>query len=258
MCDPDRGVPHRGSLGGRDRPYGPPHGASDSQAKSRCGTLLLYDPSQRPFSRSQLASDLGGAMGIRTPDLLHAMQALYQLSYSPLAATHVEPPAARRQCTRPWRSAVVAQHRFGKGSGVVLEQAPAVTAAAENRPGAIRQRADRAPQLFWQAEQPCRPEPDGRAMADHDGERPWLKAFCDPLHDRARALGDHRRRFSIRRKPGSVLPRVAGPDLDVCQPLPGAPVTFPQILLGRHGEPGQPGEWRRGGRSEDRPPPTPG
>ena len=25
-------------------------------------------------------------MGIRTPDLLHAMQALYQLSYSPLGA----------------------------------------------------------------------------------------------------------------------------------------------------------------------------
>src|ERR1022692_1115846 len=38
-----------------------------------CGTLLLYAPSQRPFSRSQLASDLRGAMGIRTPDLLHAM-----------------------------------------------------------------------------------------------------------------------------------------------------------------------------------------
>ncbi len=28
----------------------------------------------------------GGATGIRTPDLLHAMQALYQLSYSPSAA----------------------------------------------------------------------------------------------------------------------------------------------------------------------------
>jgi len=29
---------------------------------------------------------LGGAKGIRTLDLLHAMQALYQLSYSPEAA----------------------------------------------------------------------------------------------------------------------------------------------------------------------------
>ena len=34
----------------------------------------------------QIAADLrkmSGATGIRTPDLLHAMQALYQLSYSP-------------------------------------------------------------------------------------------------------------------------------------------------------------------------------
>ena len=42
-------------------------------------------------------SDLGGATGIRTPDLLHAMQALYQLSYSPSSATAV----------RRWRLASV-------------------------------------------------------------------------------------------------------------------------------------------------------
>jgi hypothetical protein len=30
---------------------------------------------------------LGGAKGTRTPGLLHAMQALYQLSYSPSDAT---------------------------------------------------------------------------------------------------------------------------------------------------------------------------
>ncbi len=35
-------------------------------------------------------------MGIRTPDLLHAMQALYQLSYSPSASA-----------SRPWRHASV-------------------------------------------------------------------------------------------------------------------------------------------------------
>src|SRR6266705_4737186 len=38
-------------------------------------------------------------MGIRTPDLLHAMQALYQLSYSPSGAPG-PPAAAPRQCTR--------------------------------------------------------------------------------------------------------------------------------------------------------------
>jgi hypothetical protein len=37
-------------------------------------------PIRRPPRRVCLA---GGAKGIRTPDLLHAMQALYQLSYSP-------------------------------------------------------------------------------------------------------------------------------------------------------------------------------
>ena len=37
------------------------------------------------FSRSQQASELGkrGAKGIRTPDLLHAMQTRYQLRHSP-------------------------------------------------------------------------------------------------------------------------------------------------------------------------------
>src|SRR5215471_2208376 len=53
---------------------------ADSLADRTCSKTTL--------SLSQCASDLGwgGAMGIRTPDLLHAMQALYQLSYSP--ATH--------------------------------------------------------------------------------------------------------------------------------------------------------------------------
>ena len=43
---------------------------------------------QSDIRRSKQAFDLGkrGAKGIRTPDLLHAMQALYQLSYSPSGA----------------------------------------------------------------------------------------------------------------------------------------------------------------------------
>ena len=56
----------------------------------RCCILLLYK------ARELGAQDFefiyltwGGATGIRTPDLLHAMQALYQLSYSPSAATAV-------------------------------------------------------------------------------------------------------------------------------------------------------------------------
>src|SRR5664279_6242812 len=40
---------------------------------------------RRPRSRGEgmTAKIVGGATGARTPDLLHAMQALFQLSYSP-------------------------------------------------------------------------------------------------------------------------------------------------------------------------------
>ena len=59
---------------------------------------------QRPPDLRKLC----GAMGIRTPDLLHAMQALYQLSYSPKTRRPSEPTlrlsAAPRQCTRNRRT----------------------------------------------------------------------------------------------------------------------------------------------------------
>src|SRR5215472_18686817 len=45
--------------------------------------------------RPKMPLTWGGAMGIRTPDLLHAMQALYQLSYSP--ATRSGLPSHRSQ-----------------------------------------------------------------------------------------------------------------------------------------------------------------
>lgn len=46
-------------------------------------------PAETTLPRTQTGQgfaflNLRGAMGIRTPDLLHAMQALYQLSYSPV------------------------------------------------------------------------------------------------------------------------------------------------------------------------------
>jgi hypothetical protein len=49
---------------------------------------------------------LGGAEGTRTPDLLHAMQALFRLSYSPttkimLAEAQLEPQDALRCGTLP-------------------------------------------------------------------------------------------------------------------------------------------------------------
>jgi hypothetical protein len=36
------------------------------------------------FSAAETAADLGGAEGIRTPGLLHAMEARYQLRHSPV------------------------------------------------------------------------------------------------------------------------------------------------------------------------------
>ncbi len=36
------------------------------------------------MSEAQRAESNGGPMGIRTPDLFHAMEALYQLSYWPI------------------------------------------------------------------------------------------------------------------------------------------------------------------------------
>src|SRR6266702_3972140 len=89
--------------------------------------------------------DLGGATGIRTPDLLHAMQALYQLSYSPSAATAVRRwrPASVQELRGRWsqptaftrphqraRSAVIAEHRLGQRACVVLQQPPAAPAPA--------------------------------------------------------------------------------------------------------------------------------
>jgi hypothetical protein len=59
------------------------------------GLLVGLQALKRAFPRSQHAFELRkcGAKGIRTPDLLHAMQALYQLSYSPSAVVSGPPTA---------------------------------------------------------------------------------------------------------------------------------------------------------------------
>ncbi len=54
------------------------------------GDLLLYFAAVRAgiwrLTAAKTASDLGGAEGIRTPGLLHAMEARYQLRHSPVRA----------------------------------------------------------------------------------------------------------------------------------------------------------------------------
>src|SRR5665647_3154366 len=49
----------------------------------RCRTRLESGHEKGPSRRAERASDLGGDTGNRTPDLLLAKQALYQLSYVP-------------------------------------------------------------------------------------------------------------------------------------------------------------------------------
>ena len=73
----------------------------------------------------------GGAKGTRTPGLLHAMQALYQLSYSPsrCASTRRQRHASVQDLRR---SAVVAEHGLGQCSGVVLDEPPPATTTAED------------------------------------------------------------------------------------------------------------------------------
>ena len=46
-------------------------------------TRLDYGHERGPSRQTEWASDLGGDTGNRTPDLLLAKQALYQLSYVP-------------------------------------------------------------------------------------------------------------------------------------------------------------------------------
>ncbi len=64
--------------------------------------------SGRTIPRTREGKGIGGATGIRTLDLLHAMQALSQLSYSPTRGRMVQQPAiVARQSSRMDRDAYV-------------------------------------------------------------------------------------------------------------------------------------------------------
>src|SRR5689334_3103888 len=124
------------------------------------------------------------------------MQALYQLSYSPsaVASTRLQRLASVQDLTR---SAVVAEHWLRECSGVVLNEPPPAAPAAEDRPGAVGQRADRAPEIFGKAEQASGAQAQRRSVADHDREGPGRQGIGDPLHRGAGTVGDGRGGFSL-------------------------------------------------------------
>src|SRR5215472_14609380 len=101
---------------------------------------------------SNIRTKKSGAKGTRTPGLLHAMQALYQLSYSPSAAASTRRlrPVSVQDLRR---STVIAEYWLRECSGVVLDEPPPAAPAAENRPGAVGKRANHAPEFFREGEE---------------------------------------------------------------------------------------------------------
>src|SRR5690242_18797615 len=191
-----------------------------------------------------------GAKGTRTPGLLHAMQALYQLSYSPSAAASTRQQRhASVQDLR--RSAVVAENRFGQCSGVVLHEPPPAAPTAEDRPGAVGQWADRTPQFFGESEQTGGTQAQRCSVADHYREGPRRQGIGDPFHRGAGPVGDGCGGLTLGGAPLGMLHRVTCADFGVGEPFPQSAVTLAQVLVQSHGEPGEPGQWCCRGGSAD-------
>jgi hypothetical protein len=112
-------------------------------------------------------------MGIRTPDLLHAMQALYQLSYSPSradlpgsSATPVYKNRLLHVAGIPGAFRVWLQVR--KDTDIVMQKAPAVTSPRQHRPVTVTKRPE-YPRLPRDLEQPRDGHAERRAVGHHDG-----------------------------------------------------------------------------------------
>ena len=61
------------------------------------GPLLNLPQTDPSFASGEIGFMAYGAMGIRTPDLLNAIEALYQLSYDPLSK-HIQNSKPLTQC----------------------------------------------------------------------------------------------------------------------------------------------------------------
>src|ERR1022692_4062148 len=201
-----------------------------------------------------------GATETRTPDLLHAMQALYQLSYSPSGAP--SPPGPQRHASvqeTPQPSSPAAtsaaspastpdrgsqsrgRNRLGQLADIVLQQPPPAGPAAEDGPGAGPQRADHAFR-GRKPEQARHAEPDRGPVADHDSERAARHAGRDPLEGIGCPVSNDSDRLTAGRRPDLVLARVELANLSVCQPFPGTAIALPQVLVQVHRNASQAGQ----------------
>ncbi len=88
-------------------------------------------------------------------------------------------------------------------------------------------------------------EADRGAMTDHYREPVVGEAGGHALQGGAHPLAHRFGRLTLWRRPRPVRLGVALPDLPVCQPLPDSARTLSQVLVRRHGQPGDPAERRR-------------
>src|SRR6185437_3230154 len=126
-------------------------------------------------------------------------------------------------------------------AGVVLEQAPAAVAFAEDGPAAVGQAAEDAGGDLGEAEEAGDGYSGGAAVGDHDEGAAGGDAGQGLLDRFHCAFGDLGFQFAaaaalvvVVLAPGRVLVRELGLDLLVRQALPGADVRLPQAFRQLH------------------------
>ena len=109
---------------------------------------------------------MGGAKGIRTPDLLHAMQTRYQLRHSPAEETSAY--RGRPSGSKPRNaSAIVAEDHLRQAAGVVFHEPPAAAALLEHRPATVREATENVPVSDRESDHPTDQRAD-RPTVRHD------------------------------------------------------------------------------------------
>src|SRR5690606_31210031 len=163
----------------RQREEARPEGrASRSRTREPGANPRRHSPCKRFYSGIN-----GGAKGIRTPDLFHAMEARYQLRHSPALPCGSNecrrsgrslPTRARRdlrRTARPARAPPLPAPTSARGTHVVLRQTPRGSPRAggvQHRPVAVPDARDAVPLARVQPQQRADPGADRGAVRDDD------------------------------------------------------------------------------------------